>query len=152
MHNFTHHMPISQCSMPRCCPRCARESTPSGMTRHRKTCKIYQQFMDAGVRLAQYAEHTNSMARRTALQAKQQVFGVEEADAERMQTDITVSFAFIVSTQMVLICHSPLALVEQTLTCLTQNHRLRVPQPLSRLAGVRFGSGSAALGLDLNQT
>jgi hypothetical protein len=91
-------LPSPQCSMPRCCPQCPRESTLSGLTRHRKTCKTYQQSIDASVRLAQHAEHTNSIARRTALQAGQQVVGVEEADSERMQTDITVSSAFIVLT------------------------------------------------------
>src|SRR6266700_1027725 len=48
---FLKSMPISLCSMPQCCPQCPRESSVSGMSRHRKTCKIYQHFIDAGLRV-----------------------------------------------------------------------------------------------------
>ena len=73
------------------------------MTRHRKTCTKYQQFMKASVRLAE-------QARRTALQARQQVVGAEESDAGQIQTDVNVSSA-VISTQMVLTRRSLLALV-----------------------------------------
>jgi len=55
-----------QYSMPQCCPQCLLESSSSGMSQHYKTCNIYWQFMDASLRVAQYAELTNSIARRTA--------------------------------------------------------------------------------------
>jgi hypothetical protein len=52
----------------------------------------------------------------TALQAEQQVVGVEEADSEWIQTDATVSFAFVIFTRIVLQVtrRSPLALVSVT--------------------------------------
>lgn len=82
------------------------------MTRHRKACKIYQQYIDTGLIVAQYAQHAKSMAVRMASQANQQVtgvgeeaasqanqlYGVEEADTEQIQTDFTVSFAFVISS------------------------------------------------------
>lgn len=62
--------------MTRCCPPCHLESTPSGLTRHRRTCKLYRRYLDAGRRV--YAER------------------LRQADLDRIQleTDITVSLSF----------------------------------------------------------
>jgi hypothetical protein len=121
----THRIPISQCSMLRCCSQCPRISSSSGLSRHRKTCKIFRQSMDSSLRLAQYADHTQSMAIRTGLQANQQVVGVEAvegSDTERIQTDVTVSSIFIIFPQMLLTRCSPLSLMKQTLTRVTRRH------------------------------
>ena len=63
--------------MPRCCPPCPLESTPSGLTRHRRTCKINRRYLDAGRRV--YAERR-----------------LRQADLDRIQleTDITISLSF----------------------------------------------------------
>ncbi|KAI0271947.1 hypothetical protein BGY98DRAFT_184121 [Russula aff. rugulosa BPL654] len=79
----SHHIPnlSSQCSMERRdqdCIQCPRESTPSGMARHRIACKYYRESMANNVRLAQYAE---LMARSTA----------EQALTELIQTNVTLS-------------------------------------------------------------
>ena len=108
--------------MPRCCPLCPRESTASGMTRHRKTCTTYQQFMEAGLRLAQEAT-------RTTLQARQQAVEVEEAGTGWIEPDVAVSFGLLIFTQMVLTSRSPLALVKQMLGHLTQSHSHPHPHP-----------------------
>jgi len=108
----------------RCCPLCPRESSASGTTRHRKTCETYQQFMDAGLRLAQQAT-------RSALQARRQAVEVEEAGTEWIETNVTVSFALLILTQMVLTSRSPLALVKQTLAHLTRSHCHPLPLFLS---------------------
>jgi len=103
------------------------------MSRHHKMCNIYWQFMDASLRVAQYAELTNSIARKMASQVKQQEVGAEEEVTEWIQTCI-VSFASIVFTQMVLTSRSP-TLDKQTLTCLTQRHCFSLPLFLSPSLG-----------------
>jgi hypothetical protein len=116
---------MSPCDLKRCCPECPRTSSPSGMTRHRLACKIYQQHLEATIRLARYAEQHYSR-RMNTLQAKQRVVDVEEADSGRIQTDIAVSFSFSAApvstlTHIVLTCHSHLTLIRQTSTCLMQS-------------------------------
>src|ERR1700674_2223902 len=101
-----------------CCSNCPRTSTSSGMTRHRQTCKLYKQFMAKCRRLAQSAEQTKSIARRTVLQATQQVVSVDTVEgADRRHYD-SVSFTIVISTQFVLTCRSPLPLIKQKSTCL----------------------------------
>jgi hypothetical protein len=113
-----------QCS--RCCPICPRELSASGMTRHCRTCKTYQQFMDAGLRLIQQATRSALQARqqaaRTALQARQQAVEAEKAGTEWIDPDVTVSFASLNFTLTVLTSHSPLALVKLTLAQSTWSH------------------------------
>ena len=121
---------MSPYSLNRCCPQCPRESSPSGLTRHRRACKIYQQHINASLSLARYAEYKRGM---NALQAKQRVVDVEEADSERIQTDTTVSFSFSFFTQIVLTCHSHLALIGQMSTCLMQSP-IMIPAWHSRMS------------------
>ena len=104
--------------MSRCCSQCPRISSSSGISRHRKTCKIYRQSVDSSLRLAQ------SIAIRSGLQANQRVVGVKHSktDTERIQTDITVSHASIIFPQMILTHYSPLSLMKQTLICVTRGH------------------------------
>jgi hypothetical protein len=107
---------ISQYTMLRCCSQCPRTSSPSGLSRHRKTCKIYRQSIDSSLRPAQYAEHTRSIAIRTGLQVNQEGVGVEavegsKTDTEWIQTDITVSSTFIIFPHMLLTrCYVAVAL------------------------------------------
>jgi hypothetical protein len=79
--------------------------------------------MDAGLRLAQQAT-------RTALQARQQAVEVDEAGTEWIEPDVTVSFALLIFTQMVLTRHSPLALFKQTLAQLMRSHCRPHPLPM----------------------
>jgi len=58
--------------------------------------------MDDGLRLAQYTERHESIARETILEANQYDVGLGEANMEHVQTNITVSSTPLFFTQIIL--------------------------------------------------
>lgn len=78
--------------MVRCCDNCVRESTPSGIARHRKYCTEYKQFAEKrhafGLRVADAKLNSQHRKAKTVmLQAQQQ-------EPVSVQDDDTVSISF----------------------------------------------------------
>jgi len=94
--------------MTQCCPRCPHKSTPSGINRHCKACKIYKTYMKSSQRVRQQLSEAKLNARMRPLAMWSQSQQHEPASGpDSIQIDHTVS---------VFVCYSSLEVSYQWLS------------------------------------
>jgi len=98
----------------KCCPKCSRESSSSGISRHRQTCKEYRLFTTKRQEFSKQVADAKKARRAQYLHAQQQ------ERPENMLTDDTVSFSSGICLQKYLTHY-------RYLSCHLRVRPLRVP-------------------------
>jgi hypothetical protein len=80
--------------MTQCCPRCPRESNPSGITRHCQACKIYKAYMSSSQELGWQLSEAK-LSTRLRIRPLQSQSQQHEPGPDSMQIDYTVSHLFL---------------------------------------------------------